>query len=241
MRSIHINTVHNVQIEYDLASAMSRVIAFLIDMMIVGFSWLLFALLLDSRLPEIVVFFFFPLTIFLLYYFFLELLMNGQTVGKRIIGLKVLRIDGERLTPGDLLLRTFFLLPDAWFSLGVPAVLLINTSSRAQRLGDMVAQTVVINAKGSEKVGLSDLLSIQTIGQYNPRFPAVRKLPESDMLLIKDTIVRQNRYNNEAHRRALIDLANRCRQVLDIEEETKGMQAREFLEILLKDYIVLTR
>lgn len=241
MRSIHINTVYNVRIEYDLAAAISRVLAFFIDMMIVGFSWLLLVIAVDIRLPEAVIFLFLPLTIFLLYYFFSELLMDGQTLGKRLIGLKVVRIDGERLTPGDLLLRTFFLLPDAWFSLGIPAVLLISTSSRAQRLGDMVAQTVVISIKKDEKVSLNDLLSIQTVVEYSPRFPSVRKLPESDMLFIKESIARQIRYNNEAHRQALLELANRCRKVLDIEEETQGMQARELLETLLKDYIVLTR
>lgn len=241
LRTILINTVHHVRIEYELAAAMSRVIAFIIDMVLVSVLWLLFVLIFNAQGPEIALFFFLPLTVFLCYYFFAELLMDGRTLGKKVMGLKVVRLDGERLTPGDLLLRTFFLLPDAWFSLGIPAILLINTSSKAQRLGDMVAQTVVILSTGNAKFGLKDILNIQTSEKYSPRFPAVRRLPERDMLLIKDTIVRQYRYKNPAHNQAMLELANRCRRVLNIEEETKDIPARELLEILLKDYIVLTR
>lgn len=241
MRTILINTVHHVQIEYDLGTALSRVIAFFIDMVLVAVLWFFLVFSLGAKGPEIALFFFLPLTVFLLYYFFTELLMDGRTMGKKIMGLKVVRLDGERLTPGDLLLRTFFLLPDAWFSLGIPAILLINTTSRAQRLGDMVAQTVVILTTADAKFEISDILNIQSSGEYTPRFPAVRRLPESDMLLLKDTIVRQYRYKNEAHNKALLELANRCRKVLDIEDESRGIPAREFLEILLKDYIVLTR
>ncbi len=241
LRTILINTVHHVRIEYELAAAMSRVIAFILDMVLVLVLWFLFIVSFNAKGPEIALLFLLPLTVFLFYYFFAELLMDGQTLGKKIMGLKVVRLDGERLTPGDLLLRTFFLLPDAWFSLGIPAILLINTSSKAQRLGDMVAQTVVILTTGHAKFGLKDILNIQTSEKYTPRFPGVRRLPERDMLLIKDTIFREYRYKNPAHKQAMLALANRCRSILNIEEETKGIPPRELLEILLKDYIVLTR
>ncbi|MEL6356756.1 MAG: RDD family protein, partial [Bacteroidota bacterium] len=149
MRSITIRTTQNVAIEYELAGSMSRVFAFLIDTLIVSVGYFIFLAIFvqifsgDPDWPWQVLSFFLPLTIFLFYYFFCELLMQGQTIGKRVQNLQVVRADGRDPTPGDHLLRTLFLLPDAWFSAGVPALLLINTTPIGQRLGDMVANTVV--------------------------------------------------------------------------------------------------
>ncbi|MEM9835990.1 MAG: RDD family protein [Bacteroidota bacterium] len=242
MRSISIPTTQNVTIEYELAGSMSRIFAFFIDGVIVLGTYLLFvSLFLSNSGSYLFIVFYLPLSLFLLYYFCCELFFGGQTAGKRVQGLKVIRADGKQPTPGDFLVRTIFLLPDVWFSLGVPAVLLINTTPRAQRLGDIVAHTVVIRVQGGNAFGLSDILSIQSKDDYEPRFPAIQHFSEQDMLLLKETLTRAQKYNNAAHHAAVRELAGRCREQLDIAAESKDLNAEQLLRHLLRDYIVLTR
>ncbi len=69
----------------------------------------------------------------------------GWTLGKRIIGLRVVRLDGSRLTPGRALLRNLTRPLDAGFPLGVfVGMSLLMTTRRRQRLGDLLARTMVI-------------------------------------------------------------------------------------------------
>ena len=82
------------------------------------------------------------------YYGCSELFMRGQTLGKRASGIRVVRLDGFALEPGSILVRNIFRIvdqiPPLWI---VPLV-----SARSQRLGDMVAGTVVILDK-PESIG----------------------------------------------------------------------------------------
>jgi uncharacterized RDD family membrane protein YckC len=74
------------------------------------------------------------------YFTLSELLLRGQTIGKRLIGLRVVRIDGFSLDAPSTLIRNIFRLVDQ-----LPPVWIVPLmSKRAQRLGDMVAGTTVI-------------------------------------------------------------------------------------------------
>jgi hypothetical protein len=74
---------------------------------------------------------------------------------------------------------------------------------------------------------------------YEPKYPAVRQMTESDMLLIKNLLNRYQSFSNASHAEAVrLATANICQQ-LDI-EPPNGSQL-EFLKTLIRDYIVLTR
>ena len=79
-----------------------------------------------------------------------ELFLRGQTLGKRMSGIRVVRLDGFALDPGGIFVRNIFRvidhLPPLW---AVPIL-----SKKSQRLGDMVAGTVVVS---DEPESLSDL------------------------------------------------------------------------------------
>lgn len=76
--------------------------------------------------------------------FLLEALF-GWTLGKRIVGLRVVRLDGSRLTVGAALLRNLLRLIDASFPLGVfLGMSILMATPRRQRLGDLAARTVVV-------------------------------------------------------------------------------------------------
>lgn len=81
-------------------------------------------------------------------YFFLCETLFGQTLGKRITGLRVLRLDGRQLGPNAIAVRTVLRLIDyapAFYFVG--AVTMSITRGRRQRLGDLAAGTVVADGR----------------------------------------------------------------------------------------------
>jgi uncharacterized RDD family membrane protein YckC len=85
------------------------------------------------------------------YFAFFEWLWSGQTPGKRWLKLRVLREDGRPITFWESsvrnLLRTFDMMPAPFYSIGLISVF---STSRDQRIGDMVAGTVVVREREAE-------------------------------------------------------------------------------------------
>jgi uncharacterized RDD family membrane protein YckC len=85
------------------------------------------------------------------YFAFFEWLWKGQTPGKRWLKLRVLREDGRPITFWEAtvrnLLRTFDMMPAPFYSIGLISV--FSTTSD-QRVGDMVAGTVVVREREAE-------------------------------------------------------------------------------------------
>lgn len=244
--TIDIRTTQNVSIEYELASLRERIIAFLIDCVIIGGFYLVIFLLLlassqtsifESRLVSYAGYLF--LVGLLGYHLLSEVLANGQTWGKKSMGIRVVRLDGQEPGLSDYLLRAVFQIVDSLLSLGVLGALLISGSAKNQRLGDMTANTTVIRVKHNLHFRLEEILKINSLQDYNPQYPEVRRLNEKDMLLIKSTILRYQRYPNEAHRQAVDLLIQKLKQILELREPPKNKI--EFLRTLIRDYIVLTR
>ena len=119
------------------------------------------------------------------------------------------------------------------------AALMISSSNKNQRLGDMTANTTVIRIKFNLRFRLEDILKINTLEDYEPTYPEVRRLSEKDMLLIKTIISRYRKYRNKAHQEVIDELVQNLVQLLDIVETPRDKIA--FLKTLIRDYIVLTR
>jgi uncharacterized RDD family membrane protein YckC len=92
-----------------------------------------------------------------------EWFWRGQTLGKRILHLRVIDAEGLRLAPAQILLRNLLrpvdLLPAFYFLGGV----VVLASRRAQRLGDLAANTIVIRSAPAPQPDLDQLLA----GKYN--------------------------------------------------------------------------
>ncbi|WP_116109303.1 RDD family protein [Lewinella sp. IMCC34191] len=244
MPAVTIHTTQNVRIDYETAGIGLRIGAFAIDLIVILLSCFLLLLclqLLGADLNLHVVREYGIIFYLILYFFFSEMLSRGQTVGKKILKLRIIRLDGEDPTPADFLIRSMFLLLDVVFTGGVLAVLLIVTGSQNQRLGDLIARTVVINTQHFGGVSLRDILTIRKRADHEARFPAVQRLSDEDMLLVKQTLTRHRLYGNRAHRQALRELAERIAGLLDVAEGDRPDSDEAFLEALLLDYIVLTR
>lgn len=76
----------------------------------------------------------------ILYYGFSELFLRGQTLGKRWLGLRVVKADGFALDAGSIFVRNLFRPVDHLPPLWMTPVL----SARGQRFGDMVSGTIVV-------------------------------------------------------------------------------------------------
>lgn len=248
MQTIDITTAHNVTIEYELASLRDRFLALIIDIVIVAAVYLLLFVTVvnlfffdfdGSGFLAYVLISLMPIALFILYSFFCESIMNGQSFGKKAVGLRVMRIDGKEPELSDYLIRAIFHLLDTLLSSGIVGALLIGSSVRRQRLGDIIAHTTVIRTRFDLRFRLEDILRINTLENYQPVYPQVRKLSEEDMLLVKTILSRYQKYPNAAHRETMDLLVKKVAGILDIREQPADQGA--FLKTLLKDYIVLTR
>ncbi|TXF89558.1 RDD family protein [Neolewinella aurantiaca] len=244
MESVTIQTTQNVRIDYELAKAGSRMGAFFIDAIVFTIAyWILSMLLINfmDSLDDFAIIAFGSVFSFLGYYFLLELFNRGQTLGKKVVGLRVIRLDGRDPTPADFLTRSIFLLPDVILSSGIPAMLLISSGRHNQRLGDMVAGTVVIQTAISNTFTLEEIMGITRREDHEPEFPGVQRFTNHDMMVVKRTLQRSRQYGNPAHKQAVRKLAIRIADELELDKKEVKYTPEKFLDKVLLDFIVLTR
>lgn len=245
---IDIQTSQNVSISYETASVGERLVAFFADLLLFALAYtsLIYVLLTaapgvaESGLMAYFLFGLLPVTGLMAYHFLFEALWNGQTPGKRFQKLKVVRLDGEEASLGDYLLRAILYAIDIVLSLGILAILLIASSSRGQRIGDMAANTTVIRLNPRHRFPLAEILNIGTTKDYEATYPQVQQLGEPDMLLIKAALNRYRDLPNIAHWRAIVELTQHLSTILELDIDPQANKV-EFLKTLLRDYIVLTR
>ena len=246
MKQLALKTTQNVVIEYPAATTFERIIAGVLDLFIVGIlSWFftsstikLFNRLEVDPMGQIFVWLM-PLVILIAYHTLSEYFANGQSVGKKVLGIRVVRVDGQRAGMREAVLRSIVLIIDLVLSSGVIGSLLIATSRRRQRLGDMAANTVMIKSAPPKPFRLKDIVEIKSIEDYEPTYPQVINFTEKDILQVKDTLKRLERYKNDAHRKTFIKMVQRLAKLLEIKEIPRDRVA--FVKTIIRDYIVLTR
>ena len=248
MQTIEILTTQNVTIDYELATLRDRIMAYMIDFFVVSMVYFFALVFLLNFFPYSMqssgsgmrfTLIFLPIAFFLFYQLGSEVFNNGQSWGKRSMGIRVVRVDGQEPGLGDYLLRVVFLIVDVMMSMGTIAVILISSSPRRQRLGDLAAHTTVIRSRQDMQFQLGDILKISSLENYQPQFLQVKNLTEADMLLIKNAVLRYQTHQNAAHAEAIRELVVHLQEILDIPEVQKNKL--DFLKTLIRDYIVLTR
>jgi len=134
------------------------------------------------------------------YYIFFELLWNGQSPGKRWVGLRVIRADGAPISLAESIIRNLIRLVDflpAYYGLGV-VTMFINSQSR--RLGDLAAGTLVVYDKAA--ISLASLTSQSTVAQTPSTFGEsqlpVGRLASEDLEMAEDFIRRRDQLTNRA-------------------------------------------
>jgi len=150
---IRIVTPENIAFSYQLASLSQRAVAYCIDMLVLVF----IELLIGSLLLFMVSFLYFPggfamavlfITIFFLYWFlgaFFETIWNGQTPGKRLLGIRVLSTEGQPINSFQAVVRNILRFADLQPGMsGGVAFANMLCNKRFQRFGDILSGTMVI-------------------------------------------------------------------------------------------------
>ena len=165
--------------------------------------------------------------------------MDGQTLGKRMLGIKVVKLTGTEPSINDYLMRWALRPIDIFFSLGSIGIMLVSSSDKAQRLGDVVANTTVIKTTSSQRIQLADILSISNLSNYEPVYPQIRTFAEHEMLLLKEVMDKSLKYQNDSHEEALETACQLVKQRLNLEKIPADRTS--FIRTLIKDYVALSR
>ena len=157
---------------------------------------------------------------------------DGQTIGKMLLKIKVVRLDGMPVSLSNHLIRWLLVLIDIRLFGGIIAIVTILVNNKGQRLGDVAAGTTVVSLKN--RVSLNDTILADITDDYELKFPEVSLLDQSDIQIIHD-VTRHVSKNNGS--KESIDLAYKAKKAL---EEKMGvstdMRASDFFKTIMTDY-----
>lgn len=258
MSIIQVSTPFNIDLEFEIAEFHKRLFAYVIDFCILLVYLIVMKNLyygrfdnvsqsiLESHIGIDILTISVPM---LLYSLVSEVLMHGQSIGKKIMKIRVISLEGGEPTLGQYLIRWMF---RAWewpflfgyvlFStsslivytlltgfLGILVVIIILVSGKSQRLGDLAANTAVVNTRSRLSVQDTIFMEIKQ-PDYVVKIPEVLKLTDRDINTIKNVV-------NHYYKTHNADTANRvARKVQDVLKVNTNMHAVDFLEKLLADY-----
>lgn len=228
MSSIRVNTTQNIQLEFELATLGDRILAFLLDwVVIIAYVFLIFIIFFNlfKEATWAVILLFLPA---LFYYLILETFLNGQTIGKRARNIRVVSLDGNNATFGQFLIRWLFRLIDITLTEGLCGLLCVALNPNHQRLGDMVAGTAVI--KTIVPVSLEDTIYTPVENNYEVHFPEVVNLKAKDIQLIKEVL------QHDAHSGNLLLVHNTAEKIRDVLQIHSEMEPYLFLHTVIADY-----
>jgi uncharacterized RDD family membrane protein YckC len=196
------------------------------------------------------------------YHLVLELTMNGQSIGKKVMGLRVVDENGGKPSFSQYAIRWLLRLSDLWivqillyifyvvatndmigsaeiialviFAVAflVTDIVLVVSSKKGQRIGDILARTIIISIR--TKSNIEETVFQEVADNYVPSFPQIMQLSDKDINAIKSILETARKKGDFTMAEAA---ASKIRSHLKIET---GMPAFDFLDVLLKDYNYLS-
>lgn len=135
MHTIEITTAQNVVIQFMLASIIERIIAFAVDLIVIMICYSILVFFFLRIFGESESVFVMPTIILAFYSLIFERFLNGQSLGKLLVGIKVVKVDGGQPEGVELFKRWSLRLLDIYLSLGSLGIISIASSEKNQRLG----------------------------------------------------------------------------------------------------------
>jgi uncharacterized RDD family membrane protein YckC len=229
--AISIETTQNVTIEYDLASVGDRILGQIVDSFVILAYFVVMVLLIGAVRFEIgiagLVILYLPI---LLYAPLCEIFLDGQTLGKKAMKTKVVRVDGTEPSVGSYLLRWLLMPIDQTFFIGL---LLIAIGGKGQRLGDLAAGTTVIKIR--PRFSLYETLMPELEEEYTPSYPEVTSLSDRDIAIIREVWAAGRTQTTHS---TLVALAERVATVIGV---ARPADPELFLETVVRDYTWYTQ
>jgi uncharacterized RDD family membrane protein YckC len=254
---VRFETPENVQLSYQTAGLGSRFIAWFVDSMLLGIIMFLLLLVLllagagserilrdlgrsledtqPGRPPELPLYFWGIAMLVVglgsfVYYGLSEYLMQGQTIGKRQVAVRVVKANGFSLDAGSIFLRNIFRVVDH-----IPALWIVPVLARnSQRLGDMVAGTVVVKEERSGMGRLRQRLLKRPAAESAFTFdgPSLERLRPSDVEAVERILERWNDVDPRVRKKVLEGACAPLAERLKVGPPEPARQ-RRFLEDLL--------
>ena len=269
MAVIKIPTSFNIDVEFEIPEFYRRLIALLIDI-VIQYCYLRVALEIfksiargsnftdadaNYNLEALALVLFLPLFI---YHVVLEITMNGQSIGKKIMGLRVVNENGGRASISQFLIRWLLRVSDVWIvalilviasapdfrnpettfiilgALGflITDIVLVVSSRKSQRVGDILARTILIRT--NRKASIEETVFREVSDGYTPLFPQIMQLSDRDINAIKNILETARKKGDHEMATAA---AEKIKSHLKIDT---AMSPFEFLDVLLKDYNYLS-
>ena len=225
-----------VRISQTPASIGERLMALIIDYFLIGL-YILSTITLLSKLslPSGFSLFFFLCVVYLPilgYSFLCEMFNHGQSFGKKLINIRVVKVDGSTPSIGSYLLRWLLFPIDGPITSGL-GLLVVLLNKNNQRLGDLAAGTMVIKEKNYRKIHVSldkSCLNIKDITAFHPVYPQ-----SADLSLEQVNVITRTLESSEKDRaRRITALAKKVQELLSVTPR-EGNQEK-FLQTILRDY-----
>ena len=265
MGIVKVPTNFNIDLEFEVPEFYRRLLAWVLDCLILFFylkiSYEIYKSFAQGRditdINERYNLSFFGLILWVplfIYHPFCEITLNGQSLGKKIMGLRVVNENGGRpsisqflirwlirtadLTVIIIILRNFSLLVYFdWTLVGALLLLttdivLVITARKGQRLGDILAKTIIIRTQ--TRGSIDDTVFVAVADNYIPSFPQIMQLNDKDINAIKSILEVSRRKGDFNMATAASEKIKKHLQI------QTSLSPFDFLDVLLKDYNYLS-
>lgn len=248
MLHVKLDSGFNIEVEFTISGGFKRFLAWLIDGAIIVAYYIILSRLLSELVGSswmergwlAVLLGIPPLS----YHLLCEIFLNGQSVGKKALRIKVISEDGGQPSISQYLIRWMFRTVDLpvwilpaiaygalpwWSSIFIFAGLAcLLTTPYSQRIGDLVAGTILIDTRN--RTSWEDTVFTELSDNYSPRYPQVMQLSDKDINTLKSII---NSVRKSGDYDLSMRIGERIRSKLQISSDQDSL---EFLETLLMDY-----
>jgi uncharacterized RDD family membrane protein YckC len=242
-----IRTPEGIEFSLPLAGPFSRMLALVVDLAVIA--------MLESVVQQVAK----PLIVFgadlsgavqivayfvitLAYAMVAEWLWRGQTIGKRLMRLRVVDASGLRLEPGQVIVRNLMRVADA-----LPALYLVGgvsclLSRRRQRLGDLAAGTAVIRSPKLTEPDLDQIApgKYNSLAEYRHLAARLRQKANPEIArLAVETLLRRDQLSPAARLQVYADLAAYFRALVTypaeaVEQLSDEAYVRDAVEVLFR-------
>ena len=244
MATLRIHTTQNVTLEYEVASVGDRLVAALLDYLVLLAYGVLLGLLVraaggdDGKAinyhdpAELVGVAIAALMLapFICYFLVCEIFFNGQTLGKKARHIRVMRLDGTPPRLGDYFLRWLLRPIEIISTAGGLATIVVLLNGRGQRLGDLLAGTTVLSLRPRA----SALAPAEAVpAGYQPVFEQAAQLSDHDVALLRQLLRQGLRQQNYL---LLHETALKIKHLLGVSSD---LSSEAFLQTVLRDHASL--
>ncbi|WP_310393622.1 RDD family protein [Hymenobacter sp.] len=240
MATIRVHTAQNVTLEYEVASLGERIVAAIIDTLVLV-AWVMACFLLfgsfvgfrqNGSSPAVVVLVILIAVPYVFYNLVCEVFFNGQSIGKKARDIRVMRLDGTAPGLGDYLLRWLLRIVDTGLPVvgGLVAIITIAANGRGQRLGDLAAGTTVVSVRPRPGHGTPLAPALGDLTDYQVVFPQAALLADHDVALVRQLMQQARARGNYE---VLNQVANKVKLLTGIQTD---LQDGPFLQTVLRDH-----